>query len=100
MANSAYRNAKRKLTAKARQIRRLMKTEKSKGYWSFIREGGAQKYLEFMMVGVATDENGNEIEKSMKLSPGVIEMFDDTCEERVTLPEIKEKLKALYKLRV
>jgi len=47
-AKSAYRHAQRKLTQQATQIRKLMKSEKSKGYFSVFREGGSKKYLDFV----------------------------------------------------
>lgn len=63
--NSAYRHAQRKITHQATMIRRLMTTDNTKGYWSFVREGGCDKFLEFMSKGNETNAKGVTSEKEL-----------------------------------
>merc|ERR1719345_568132 len=86
---SAYRHALRKLTSQATQIRKLMKTDKSKGYFSVFREGGSQKYTDFL----------SSFDEQAQLPEEIRAMFKESCEKKVSRTEIMMKLQAIYLFR-
>lgn len=76
-AKSAQRNTLRKVTRKASEIRKIV--SKKGGYFSVFREGGSEKYTDYLKLGRSTAR-----------------MFEDACEKKVSKSEIILKLRAAY----